>query len=67
VEQVTNVLAGEVSVKTCFHVLNFLGSEGIVVVEGRIINKLLVKDSFEEEFEVTHEAGVVAVLILLEN
>lgn len=66
-QQVLDILVGEVTHETCLLIFDFLGHVGIVVVEGRGVNELLVEDGLEEELEVAHEAGVVTVSVLSED
>ena len=66
-QQVLDILVGEVTHETCLLIFDFLGHVGIVVVEVRGVNELLVEDGLEEELEVTHEAGVVTVSVLSED
>jgi hypothetical protein len=65
--QVTHVSLTEVTVETGLEILDFLGSAGVVIVAGGLVDKLLVKGRLKEDVEVAHETGIVTKLVLLED
>jgi hypothetical protein len=65
--QVTHVSLAEVTVETSLEILDFLGSAGIVIVAGGLVDKLLVKGRLKEDVEVAHETGIVTELVLGED
>ncbi len=66
-EEMLNVGLAEVALETLLHVFDFFGEDGVVVVSGGVVDESFVEDGLEEEIEITHNTGVVAVLILLED
>ena len=67
VEESLHISRGEVTGQTLLLILDFRSGELIVVVKSRVVEELLVEDRLEEELEVGHEAGIVTVLVLLED
>jgi len=66
-EQVPDIVLGEFTVETSLHVSDFLGDDGVVVVEGRLLDESLVQHGLEQEIEVRHESSGIAVLVLGED
>ena len=66
-EEVPDIVFGEFTVETSLHVSDFLGDDGIVVVEGGLLDELLVQHGLEKEIEVGHESSGVTVLVLGEE
>lgn len=65
--QMANVSSGEVTVKTEFHIFDFFRGEGIVIVERRVVDELLIEHRFQEKLKIAHEASVVAILVLAKD
>ena len=66
-EQVLDIILGEITVETELHVFDFLGNSGVIVIEGRLIDESFVEDTLKEEIEVGHESCVISVLVLHED
>ena len=66
-EKILHIGRGEVTGQTLLLILDFRSGELIVVVERGVVKELLIEDRLEEELEVGHEAGIVTVLVLLED
>jgi len=66
-EQVPDIVFGELTVETSLHVSDFLRDDGIVVVEGGLLDELLVQHGLEKEIEVRHESSGVTILVLGEE
>ena len=56
----------ELTSQTGFLILDFPRGDLIIVIESGLINEALVKHSFEEELEISHETGMVTKLVLAE-
>lgn len=66
-EQVTDIALVEIGDETGLDIRDFLLGDGVFVVVGGLVDEALVEESFKENVEVAHEAGVVAELVLGED
>ena len=66
-DEILHISRSEVTGQTLLLILDFRSGELIVVIESGVVKELLVEDRLEEELEVGHEAGIVTVLVLLED
>ena len=66
-EEMLHVGFGEVALETLLHIGDFSREDWVIVVSRGVIDESLVEDCLEEEIEIGHDSGVIAVLILLED
>jgi len=67
VEEILHIGWGKVTGQTLLLILDLRSGQLIIVIESGVVKELLIEDRLEKEFEVGHEAGIVAVLVLLED
>ena len=65
--KMANVSSCKVTVETKLHIFDFFRGESVVIVKCRVVDEFLVEHRLQEKLEITHEAGVVAILVLAEN
>ena len=65
--EILDIILGELSIETLFHILNFLCLDWVIIIGCGLINKSLVKSRLEEKIEVGHESSIVTILVLCED
>ena len=63
-DKILDIIFCKFTIKTLFHILDFLCLDWVIVVKGRLINKSLIECTFQEEVEIRHESGIITVLVL---
>ena len=66
-QEVLDIVFGEVSRQTFLHIVNFLLLDDVVVVHGGLIDESLIEHGVEQQIEVGHESSIVTVLVLRED
>jgi len=64
VNEVANILGGEITGQTHLLILNFGCGQLVIVVQSSVVKELFVECGLEEKLEVAHKASVVTILVL---
>ena len=62
--EILDIILGELAVKTLLHVFDFLCLNWVVVVRCGLVDKSLVERTLEEKVEVGHESRIVTIFVL---
>ena len=66
VNEVANILGGEITGQTHLLILNFGCGQLVIVVQSSVVKELFVECGLEEKLEVAHKASMIAVFVFAE-
>ena len=66
-EHLLYILHGHVRVEPAFNILDFFGSDRIIIICTRVINESFIEQSVQEEIEIGENTSMETQFILLED